>query len=98
MTESYIAGFTDGDSSIYINKQKSSLVVALGQMNEPFLNAIQTRLGSRMTKQRDSIGNGGVPYQLRLFGSGAIEVLELVARHGIVKAKQANLGLRYLTL
>lgn len=103
----YIAGFCDGDGSINISKvgpagkQGYLLKAEISQCNEKFLSTINASLGGigKIYKDsRESKYRGETSWTLRFCGKVAKPLLEIMATHGIIKAKQACLGLKFLDL
>lgn len=104
---SYIAGFVDGDGSVNLSltgpqgKQGYLLKVEISQCNEAFLHMINGQFGHAGKIYRDNRRDkyrGETNYALRFCGKAAKPILDILARHGIIKAKQACLALEFLDL
>lgn len=107
MDPRYIAGFFDGDGSINISlvgphdKKGHLLKAEISQCNEEFLQLLNTSLGGAGKVYQDSRRDkyrGETNGTLRFCGKNAKPILDIVARHGIIKAEQARLALNFLDL
>jgi hypothetical protein len=103
----YIAGMFDGDGSINISKvgpagkQGYLLKAEISQCNEAFLNTVNASLGGTGKVYKDSRESkylGETSWTLRFCGKAAKPLLDIIATHGIIKAKQAHLALKFLDL
>lgn len=101
----YIAGFFDGDGTIYICRTGRHptagyvLKAEVSQCNRRFLEMLNARLGGVGKLYEDKRSHkyaGENNFSLRFCGRAARDVLCLVRDHGIIKAEQARLGLQFL--
>lgn len=101
--ESYIAGFVDGDGSIYITKlaRGFQLMVDICQCNAQLLGILNTYFSSKGSIYLDSRAEKYLTEsasKLRFCGKETIPILELMRERGIVKAEQAKLALQFVPL
>ncbi len=101
--KSYIAGFCDGDGSICIGKctRGFQLKLEFTQCNKEFLNKINELFqtdGHIYTDSRSEKYISENASSLRFCGLKALPFLNIVKDYGIIKAKQAELGIEFSSL
>lgn len=88
----YLAGFFDGEGSIYA---RNGLQVSAVQIDRTPLLLLQGEFGGRVTDPRRT----GSPTSVwRIYGQPAAEALRALFPYLIVKSEQAKLALQYATL
>jgi len=94
LSDEYIAGFFDGEGSIYISNLTLgySLRVQIGQNDIRPLKCIQRKFGGGIY----SNGKKSKGYTLTLCGNSTIPLLKAIKPFVLVKRKQVFLALRHL--
>lgn len=100
MNPSYIAGFIDGDGSIFISKSNEGpkLMFEITQCHMVVLKAIQLFFdgkGKIYVDQRENKYNGEAAAKLRFYCKDAIKPLMLMRDFAVIKYKQAETAFRY---
>jgi hypothetical protein len=103
MNKSYLAGMFDGDGSIVIGRivKGFQIKVELTQCNREFIenvNSFFNNAGKIYDDSRSEKYKDEDAVQLRFTGCAAIPVLELMRENAVIKCKQAELGLKYLSI
>lgn len=87
----YLAGFFDGEGSIYA---RNGLQVSVTQINRVPLLLLQSEFGGRVTPARTT----GSQSEWRIYGRPAADALRAMFPYLIVKSEQAKLALQYADL
>lgn len=100
----YIAGFTDGDGSIYMQELKKKdgtnggfqLMSSFAQSYPFFCILLQSVLRGSIYSCKREKSNYRYEFQLRLTGKDNLRFFEIMKNHAIIKDKQAILGEEFL--
>lgn len=89
----YIAGFFDGEGSIFVSKSKKQyfLTVSISNTNLLVLDSIQRIIGGSISKSPDSHDNSFQLFRLRLCCNEAKKFLERIK----IKREQAKLAIKF---
>lgn len=102
-TAAYIAGFVDGDGSIFINRIRDGfqLMVSITQCHQQLLKEMNHFFETKGELWRDMRAEKYTresASSLRFCGKQTVPILEACASHGIIKSEQANLALEFIPL
>ncbi len=100
--QQYIAGFFDGDGSIYITSE-TKLTVAISQSCDSQIPEVFTIIqqyygGSVTSRKRESDRFYRKEHTLSFYHEYAQALLESLTKNAIIKREQAELGLEYTTM
>ncbi len=92
----YIAGFFDGEGSIFISKSKKQyfLTVSISNTNLPVLESIRA-MGGNISKSPDNRENHSQLFRLRLYCNEAKKFLEKILPYLRIKKEQAKLAIEF---
>ena len=93
----YIAGFFDGEGSIFISKSKKQyyLGITISNTNLSVLESIQRVMGGEISKSPDNRENRLQLFRLRLYSSEAKKFLERLLPYLKIKKEQARLAIEF---
>ncbi len=91
---SYVAGFFDGDGSIYINK--GCLMVRFTQCVLNILLKIQKKYGGSIYKSDRKKENHRIQYDLIIAGMDCLKILNDMNNYSIIKTHRIEYGIEYL--
>ena len=91
---SYVAGFFDGDGSIYINK--GCLMVRFTQCVLNILLKLQQKYGGSIYKSKRYKENQRIQYDLIIVGEDCLKILNDMSKYSIIKYHRINYGIEYL--
>ncbi len=101
MDRSYLAGFCDGDGTICIGKCRGGFQCKLEftQCHKAFIDKLETYYGGRVyvDTRHDKYSNENA-LQLRFCGNSAVPILNIMKEHAVIKKKQAEMALEYLSM
>ena len=100
MNPSYLAGFIDGDGSIYVDQQKRgySLQIKISQCNLDILKIIHKAYGGKLyeAKVMRPGKNGRLEHALRICGKDTIPILNDIENTVIMKNEQVQLAKQFI--
>ncbi|MHA1627255.1 MAG: LAGLIDADG family homing endonuclease [Candidatus Asgardarchaeia archaeon] len=93
----YIAGFFDGEGSIFISKSKKQyfLTVSISNTNLHVLEEVQKIIGGNISKSPDNRENSSELFKLRLYCNEAKKFLEKILPYLKIKKEQAKLAIEF---
>ena len=93
----YIAGFFDGEGSIFVSKSKKQyfLTVSISNTNLLVLESIQRIIGGGISKSPDNRENSSQLFRLRLYCNEAKKFLERILSYLKIKKEQAKLAIEF---
>ena len=93
----YIAGFFDGEGSIFVSKSKKQyfLTVSISNTNLLVLESIQKIIGGNISKSPDNRENSSQLFRLRLYCNEAKKFLERILPYLKTKKEQARLAIEF---
>lgn len=101
MHPSYVAGFIDGDGSIYINQQKQGFCLQV-QVTQSVLNILQEFLeqfGGNLYKSTVSKNeNQRLHHGWRVCGKKSKPIIDILLTNGVMKYEQAQIANEFMNL
>ena len=94
LSNSYLAGFFDGDGSVYVGKDLI-LAISFDQDWFPILQKIQKKYGGMYGPARKKNKNSKPTYPIRITGQSCKKILEDLKDHCIVKKEMILVALKY---
>lgn len=93
----YIAGFFDGEGSIFISKSRKQyfLTVSISNTDKSVLESIQRIMGGSLSKSPDKRENCSHLFRLRLYCDEAKKFLEKILPYLKIKKEQAKLSIEF---
>ncbi len=93
----YIAGFFDGEGSIFVSKSKKQyfLTVSISNTNLLVLESIRRIMGGGISKSPDKRENCSQLFRLRLYCNEAKKFLERILPYLKIKKEQAKLAIEF---
>lgn len=102
MTNEYIAGFFDGEGSVYVSQGRALkrggkqyfLCASLNNTNKPVLVAMRRLVGGALSYTAQTETKKGV-WRLRLYSLEAANLLRAMLPYLVIKQRQARLAIQF---